>query len=83
MSMTIDWIYSYKVGYYTTQINVIHRLMSQFVTVSISRCFAAASKGGRSAFSGFPNCPQPQLPASNSNSSQQLNPSGYLTHSNS
>jgi hypothetical protein len=40
-----------------------------------------ASNGKHSPSSGFLNCPQPQLPASHSNSSQQLNPSGYLTHS--
>jgi hypothetical protein len=32
-------------------------------------------------YSGFLNCPWPQLPASHSNRSQKLNPSSYLTHS--
>jgi hypothetical protein len=40
-----------------------------------------ASSSGRSPFSGFPNCPQPQLWASHSNSSQGLNCSSPLTHS--
>jgi hypothetical protein len=44
-----------------------------------SRCFVAASNGGRSPSSGFPNCLRAQLPASHSNSSQGPNPSGYLT----
>jgi hypothetical protein len=41
--------------------------------VFISRCSVAASNGGRSPSSGFPNCPRPQLPASHSSSSQRLN----------
>jgi hypothetical protein len=48
--------------------------------VFTNRCLVAASNGGRSPSSGFPNFPGPQLPASNSNSSRQLNPSGYLTN---
>jgi hypothetical protein len=48
-----------------------------------SRCLVAASNGGPSFFSGFPNCPRPHIPASHSNSSQQLNPSGYLPHTSS
>jgi hypothetical protein len=40
-----------------------------------------ASNGRRSSSSRFLNCPQHQLPASHSNSSQQLNHTGYLTHS--
>jgi hypothetical protein len=39
------------------------------------RCLVAATNGGRSPSSGFVNCPRPQLPASNSNSSQQPLPS--------
>jgi hypothetical protein len=35
------------------------------------RCLLAASNGRRSPSSGFPNCPQPQLPASHSNNSQR------------
>jgi hypothetical protein len=38
----------------------------------------AASNSGRSPSSVFPNCPQPQLPASNSNTSQRLNSSSPL-----
>jgi hypothetical protein len=43
-------------------------------------CLIAAFNGGRSPCSGFPDCPQPQLPASHSSSSR-LNPSGYLNNS--
>jgi hypothetical protein len=44
------------------------------------RCLVAASNGGRFPSSGFPNGPRPQLPASYSKSSQQLNPRGFLTN---
>jgi hypothetical protein len=44
------------------------------------RCLVAASNGGCSLSSGFPNCPRRQIPASHSNISQQLNPNCYLTH---
>jgi hypothetical protein len=40
----------------------------------------AASNGGHSPYSEFPNYPRPQLPASHSNSSQRLNRSSPLTH---
>jgi hypothetical protein len=43
------------------------------------RCLLMAPNGGRSPSSGSPKCTRPQLPASNSNSSQHLNPSVYLT----
>jgi hypothetical protein len=42
-------------------------------------CLVVAFHGIRSPSSGFPNCPQPQLLASNSNSSQGLNRSSPLT----
>jgi hypothetical protein len=48
-----------------------------------SRCLVTVSNGGRSPSSRFPNCPRPQLPASNSNSSQQLNPTHQPTRSTS
>jgi hypothetical protein len=35
---------------------------------------------GHSLSSGFPHCPRPQLPASHSNISQQLNPSSSKDH---
>jgi hypothetical protein len=66
-------------GDYTLQYIVTHtRAVS---IVHISRCLVAAFNGGRFSSSGFPNCPQPQLPASNRNSSQQLNPRILLTNS--
>jgi hypothetical protein len=40
-----------------------------------------AFNGGPFPSSGFPNCPRPQLPVSNSSSSQKRNPNGYLTNS--
>jgi hypothetical protein len=46
-----------------------------------SRCLIEVSIGGRSPSSEFPNCPRPRSPACHSNSSQRLNPSGYLTDS--
>jgi hypothetical protein len=49
-------------------------------TLSTSCWLVAASNGGRSPYSGFPNCPRPQLPASNSNSSHWLY-SSSLTNS--
>jgi hypothetical protein len=66
---------------HTSQITIGHTRSSQSVTVFTSHCLVASSNGGHSPSSGFLNCPQPQLPTSHSNSSQQLNPSGYLTNS--
>jgi hypothetical protein len=63
---------------HTSQIAIGHIRSSKFVTVFTSSCLVAASNSGRSPSSGFPNYPPPQLPASHSDSSQQLNPSGYL-----
>jgi hypothetical protein len=60
--------------------NQIYWTELQSVTVT-SRCLVVASNGGHSPCSGFMNCPQPQLPTSHSNSSQQLNLSGYLNYS--
>jgi hypothetical protein len=65
---------------HTSQITIGHTRSSQSVTVFTSRCLVAASIGGGSPSSGFPNRTRPQLPATHSNSSQWLNPSGYLTH---
>jgi hypothetical protein len=48
-------------------------------SVFTSRCLVAASNGGRSPSSGFPNCPLPQLPSSVNNGSQRLNLSCSLT----
>jgi hypothetical protein len=45
-----------------------------FVTVFTCCCLVAAFNGGLSPFSGFLNCPRPQLPASHSNWTP-----GYLT----
>jgi hypothetical protein len=66
---------------HTSQITIGPTSSSQSVTVFTSRCSVVASNGGLSASSGFPNCPRPQLPASHSNSSEQLNSSGYLINS--
>jgi hypothetical protein len=48
--------------------------------MSLVRCLVADSKGWYFPSSRFPNCPRPQLPASSSKSSQQLNPSSSLTN---
>jgi hypothetical protein len=48
--------------------------------VFLSWCLIAASNSGHSRDSGFPNYPRPQLPASDSNSSQKLNLSSSLIH---
>jgi hypothetical protein len=55
------------------------RAYTEVFTVLTSCCLVAASSGRCSPSSGFPNCPLPQLPASNSSSSQQLNCSSPLT----
>jgi hypothetical protein len=65
---------------HTSLITIGHTRSSQSVPVFSSRCLVAASNGRRSPSSGFPNCPRAQPPASHSNRSQQLNPSGFLTH---
>jgi hypothetical protein len=49
-----------------------HKVLSVFT----SRCLLAAFNGGRSPFSGFQNCPRPQLPASHFS---QLQLSAYST----
>jgi hypothetical protein len=68
--------------YYTSQTTIGHTRSSQSVTVFTSHCLVTASNDEHSPSSGFPNCPWPQLPASHSNSSQRVNPSGYqLTNS--
>jgi hypothetical protein len=65
-----DYTFHYR---YYTHISV----HSQVFT---SRCSIAASNGGRSLFSKFPNYLRPQLPASQGNSSQRLNLSSSLTY---
>lgn len=54
---------------HTSQITIGHIRSSQSVTVFTSCCLVVASNGGHSPSSGLPNCPQPQLSASHSNSS--------------
>jgi hypothetical protein len=60
---------------HSSEITVGRNRSFHSVTVFTSRCLVAGSNGGHSSFFGFPNCPRPQLPASNSNNSQQLHPS--------
>jgi hypothetical protein len=62
-----------------SQITMGHARSSQSLTVFTSRCSITASNSRFSPFPGFQNCPRPQLPAYNSNSSQPLNPSCLLT----
>jgi hypothetical protein len=61
--------------------NHYHRQTGVHSLVFTSRCSVAASNGGCSPSSGFPNYPQPQLPASNSNGSLGLNLSSSLSNS--
>jgi hypothetical protein len=58
-----------------------HARISVHSHIFTSCCLVVASDGRRSAFPGFPNCPRTQLPASNSNSSQQLRTSSSLVNS--
>jgi hypothetical protein len=77
-----DWIYWHLVHTacdYTLQFTVSHRQVS-FVNYSLQYLLPDNGfNGGRSPFSGLPIWPVPQLPASNSKSSYQLNRSGHLT----
>jgi hypothetical protein len=66
---------------YNLQSTITHTHTIVHSHVSTSRFSVAASNGGRPPSSAFPNCPQPQLPASNSNSSQRLNRSCPVTNS--
>jgi hypothetical protein len=62
-------------------LHIIHTQTSVLsLLVSTSCCFVAVSNGNRSTSSGFLNSPRPQLPASDSNTSQWLSPSSSLTH---
>jgi hypothetical protein len=71
-----------RVQDYNLKFNITHTHIQTSVHSHIctSRCLVVASKGRHSLSSGFPNYPQPQLPASPSNSSQWLNLSSSLTH---
>jgi hypothetical protein len=62
-------------------VTVLHTWQSSLSsTVLTSHCMVVVSNSGHFPSSWFPKCPRPQLLACNSNSSQQLNPSGSLTH---
>jgi hypothetical protein len=71
----------------TTTVWVIHSKFHcnysthKVFSVLLSRCSVAALNIVHPPYTGFPNCPRPQLPASHSNSSQRLSTSSYLTHS--
>jgi hypothetical protein len=70
--------YSYTY-HYTLQFIVTHT--SIYSHVFTSRCLVTAPNGGRSPSSGFPNCPRPQLQASNSNSNSDWTATVlWLTH---
>jgi hypothetical protein len=62
------WLH-FTVHYYTHT----HTHTSVHSHVFTSRYLIAASNGGHYPYSGLPNFPRPQLPASHSNSSQRLN----------
>jgi hypothetical protein len=67
-------------GFVAGFIGILNNLLQHF-SVCYSCCLVATFNGRHSPSSGFTNCPQPQLPACHCNSSQQLNPVSYLTHS--
>jgi hypothetical protein len=75
----IYWTPWYSTWLHFTVHCYTHTLLSSHVFTCF--CSVAASNGGHSPYSRFPNCPQPQLQASHSNSSQGLNSSSPLTHS--
>jgi hypothetical protein len=76
-----DWIY-WTVWYRAWRQFKIYYLTHAVVsTVFTTRCSVAASNGWRSSPSEFPNYLLPQLPASNSDSLQQLDLSSSLTQS--
>jgi hypothetical protein len=77
----IYWNRLYTACAHTSQFAIIHTHNNVHSHVFTSRCSVAAINGGRYPSSGFPNYPQPQLPAFDSNSSQQLSLSSPLTHS--
>jgi hypothetical protein len=66
-------------------INIYNSLLHTHIYTSVhslvfnSRCSVAAFNSGHSPFYVFPNYSRPQLPASKSNNSQQLNLSSSLT----
>jgi hypothetical protein len=76
-----DLLHTYTTRYFTSQNNIGLIRSSQSVTLFTSRCLVAASNSERSPSSWFPIGPCSQLPASNSNSSQQLNSIGCPTNS--
>jgi hypothetical protein len=91
MSVTIDgvWIYwtltecNYKwlrhSHWVTRSKNYCNHRTHKVFPVFLNRCSVEASNGRRSPSSGFPNCPQTQLPDSHSNRSQRPNLSSSLT----
>jgi hypothetical protein len=71
----------YSVWLHFTTHSYTHIQTSVHNRVFTCCCLVVASNGGYSPSSGFPNYPRPQLPASHSYSSQQLNPSSSLSNS--
>jgi hypothetical protein len=77
--VTIDgfWIETGFIGLfdiardYNLHFNIVHTLFS--IVTSLLPLLVSGFNGGRSPFCEFPNYPLHQLPASNSNSWQQLN----------
>jgi hypothetical protein len=76
--VTASKIYALTV-LYISQITIGHTTTSKSVTFFTNSCLVAASNSGSSPSSGFPNSQRLQLLPSHSKSSQRLNPSGYLT----
>jgi hypothetical protein len=84
VSVTIDgsWIDDSLTPWYSKWLHITvhyYKHTSVHSHVFTSCCLVSASNSGQSPSSGFPNSLRPQQPASNSNSSQWLKPSSFLT----
>jgi hypothetical protein len=66
---------------HTSQITIGHIRSFQSVRVFTSHCLVVASNGRCSPSSGFPDCPQPQLPTSFSKQQLTLTEHQQLTNS--
>jgi hypothetical protein len=83
--LTIDGVWTddriYWTLWYSAWLVYSPLLHTVFTVMSSLLLLIMAYNGRRCPSSGFPNCPLPQLPASNSNSSPWLNCSSPLTNS--
>jgi hypothetical protein len=78
----IGFIERFDTAYdYNLQFIITHKKHSVYSHVFTSRCLVAAQMADVLLPLGSRTVAMPQLLASNSNGSQQLSPSSYLTHS--